>query len=574
MKTDSLPNPLDLLREELDNDDTQIKVNAIHRLPIVMGVLSQDKIISDLIPFIKGILSTEEDEVLLAISEEIPQFRTFLDDHAILKILPLVQFLLGCEETVVRESTIVGMKKIIPTLSNEQVQNEIIPMILQIAENPTFQTKVSSCYLIRVVYPKAGNKKEKLRELYFKLCDDDTPIIKRTAAKEFGQFCLVLEKEVVHTEMVSYYKKFMTESDSVRVTILPSLVQLVKLFQNTEAQKTTIQFVVSASEDKSWRVRNELSKIFPEIIQSFGTQVIELIPTLANLIKDSETEVRLSALKGLNMILPLLKSDKTCESIVNSLISLNTESNHEVKAVIGRSFGLLARNVGYNVFNNKLGKLMDNLMKDEVAEVRLGIAKSMYDIFISSEGTLLNSINALLGNMQKDTQYSIRECVYETLAKLGIHYGLEIFKSSIENIFFNYLLDNVASVREVGIKNLDLLISKFGVNWIIGQLLPKLQNHFSTPKQSYLTRMCIIHSVAICAKYLEQKQNADYIATIILKGLKDKVSNVKFYTVKLLQGTIQYFDSPSKEKIRATVKELCKDNDIDVKYYANQFLER
>jgi serine/threonine-protein phosphatase 2A regulatory subunit A len=198
----------------------------------------------------------------------------------------------------------------------------------------------------------------------------------------------------------------------------------------------------------------------------------------------------------------------------------------------------------------------------------------MYDIFISSEGTLLNSINALLGNMQKDTQYSIRECVYETLAKLGIHYGLEIFKSSIENIFFNYLLDNVASVREVGIKNLDLLISKFGVNWIIGQLLPKLQNHFSTPKQSYLTRMCIIHSVAICAKYLEQKQNADYIATIILKGLKDKVSNVKFYTVKLLQGTIQYFDSPSKEKIRATVKELCKDNDIDVKYYANQFLER
>lgn len=574
MKTDSLPNPLDLLREELDNDDTQIKVNAIHRLPIVMGVLSQDKIISDLIPFIKGILSTEEDEVLLAISEEIPQFRTFLDDHAILKILPLVQFLLGCEETVVRESTIVGMKKIIPTLSNDQVQNEIIPMILQIAENPTFQTKVSSCYLIRVVYPKAGNKKEKLRELYFKLCDDDTPIIKRTAAKEFGQFCLVLEKEVVHTEMVSYYKKFMTESDSVRVTILPSLVQLVKLFQNTEAQKTTIQFVVAASEDKSWRVRNELSKIFPEIIQSFGTQVIELIPTLANLIKDSETEVRLSALKGLNIILPLLKSDKSCDSIVNSLISLNTESNHEVKAVIGRSFGLLARNVGYNVFNNKLGKLMDNLMKDEVAEVRLGIAKSMYDIFISSEGTLLNSINALLGNMQKDTQYSIRESVYETLAKLGIHYGLEIFKSSIENIFFNYLLDNVASVREVGVKNLELLISKFGVNWVIGQLLPKLQNHFSTPKQSYLTRMCIIHSVAICAKYLEQKQNADYIAGIILKGLKDKVSNVKFYTVKLLQGTIQYFDSPSKEKLRATVKELCKDNDIDVKYYANQFLER
>ena len=454
MKTDLNTNPLDLLREELDNDDTQIKVNAIHRLPIVMGVMNQDKIISDLIPFIKGILPSEEDEVLLAISEEIPHFTSFLDNHSILKILPIVQSLLGCEETVVRESTIVGLKKIIPSLSNEQVQSEVIPMILQIAENPMFQTKVSSCYLIRVVYPKAGNYKDKLRELYFKLCDDDTPIIKRTAAKEFGQFCLVLEKEIVHSEMVTYYKKFMTESDSVRVTILPSLVQLVKLFQNSESQKTTIQFVVAASEDKSWRVRNELSKIFPKIIQSFGNQVNELVPTLANLIKDSETEVRLSALKGLTQILPQITSEKACASIINSLISLNNESNHEVKAAIGQSFGLLAKNVGYNAFNSKLGKLMDNLMKDEIAEVRLGIAKSMYEIFISSEGTLLNSINALLGSMQKDTQYSIRECVYDTLAKLGSHYGLDLFKSSIENLYFNFLADNVASVREVGIKSL------------------------------------------------------------------------------------------------------------------------
>ena len=574
MKTDLNTNPLDLLREELDNDDTQIKVNAIHRLPIVMGVMNQDKIISDLIPFIKGILPSEEDEVLLAISEEIPHFTSFLDNHSILKILPIVQILLGCEETVVRESTIVGLKKIIPSLSNEQVQTEIIPMILQIAENPMFQTKVSSCYLIRVVYPKAGNHKDKLRELYFKLCDDDTPIIKRTAAKEFGQFCLVLEKEIVHSEMVTYYKKFMTESDSVRVTILPSLVQLVKLFQNSESQKTTIQFVVAASEDKSWRVRNELSKIFPEIIQSFGNQVNELVPTLANLIKDSETEVRLSALKGLTQILPQITSEKACASIINSLISLNNESNHEVKAAIGQSFGLLAKNVGYNVFNSKLGKLMDNLMKDEIAEVRLGIAKSMYEIFISSEGTLLNSINALLGSMQKDTQYSIRECVYDTLAKLGIHYGIDLFKSSIENLYFNFLADNVASVREVGIKSLEKLIGKFGSSWVLSQLLPKLQNQLSTPKQSYLTRMCIIHSICVCAKYLEPKQNGEFILPIVLKSLKDKVANVKFYTIKLLQKIIQNFDASSKEKIKSIIKELSKDSDIDVKYYAGKFLEK
>ena len=30
---------LDLLREELDNDDIQIKVNAIHCFPVIMAVL-------------------------------------------------------------------------------------------------------------------------------------------------------------------------------------------------------------------------------------------------------------------------------------------------------------------------------------------------------------------------------------------------------------------------------------------------------------------------------------------------------------------------------------------------------
>ena len=54
---------------------------------------------------------------------------------------------------------------------------------------------------------------------------------------------------------------------------------------------------------------------------------------------------------------------------------------------------------------------MDTLMKDENAEVKLGVAKSMFDIFVSNEGSLFSSINSFLGTMQKDTQYRIRECM-------------------------------------------------------------------------------------------------------------------------------------------------------------------
>ena len=538
-----------------------------------MALFSPEKIISALIPFVLKILPNEEDEVLLAVSEEVPHFKTYLNDKQITNALPIFQFLLGCEETVVRESAVEGMRKLIISLSDDQVQKDIVPLILAISNLEAFQWKVSSICLIRTAYPKAGKEKEKLRALYFKLCDDETPIIKRTAAKEFGPLCLVIEKDHVSNDMITYYKKFMNETDSVRVTILPSLVQLAKLFQNSDLQKTNLQFVVAASEDKSWRVRNELAIIFPQFIEYFGSQINELVPTLSNLIKDSETEVKISALKSLNLLIAKISSDKIQACVIPSLRGLNNESSKEVKANVGESFGPIAKIIGYSSFNTNLGVMMDTLMKDENADVRLGVAKSMYDIFVSSEGSLLTSTNSLLGTMQKDSQYRIRETVYETLAKLGANYGLEVFKSSIESLFFNYLNDNVASVREVGINSLKLLNEKFGSAWIVSTLIPKLQSFLTTPKISYLNRMCIIHSVCVCSYFLDTKQNNEFILPILVRGLKDKISNVKFYTVKLTKAIYGNLDMGGKEKITSAIKLLGNDDDADVKYYAGKFLE-
>jgi serine/threonine-protein phosphatase 2A regulatory subunit A len=539
-----------------------------------MVVFSPEKIISELIPFIQKIIPTEEDEVLLAISEELPHFKSYLDSKQILAILPLFQALLGCEETVVRESTIEGLRKLIPSFTDEQVQKEVIPMIIQISNLEAFQWKVSACYLVRICYPKAGKEKEKLRSLYFKLCDDEIPIIKRTAAKEFGPLCLTIEKEHVNNEMLTYYKKFMNETDSVRVTILPAIVQLSKLFQGSETQKLNLQNISTASEDKSWRVRNELSLIFPEFVDYYGSNLNdELIKTLSNLIKDSETEVKTSALKSLNLVIKKIPGEKIQSIIIPALRALNNESSKDTKANIGGIFGPISKIIGYNNFNTSLGVMMDSLMKDENAEVRLGIARSMFDIFVSSEGSLLTQTNALLGTMQKDTQYRIRECVYETLAKLGANYGLDVFKNNIEPLYFNYLSDTVASVREIGIQSLKILINKFGSSWIVSNLVPKLQSYLSTPKLSYLNRMCIIHSLCVCATFLDSKQNSELIVPNLLKSLKDKISNVRFYTIKLLQKVFKCFDSGSKDKIESAIKGLLSDEDVDVKYYAQKFLE-
>lgn len=276
-------------------------------------------------------ISNEEDEVLLAISENLSKLRIYLKDDKFQACLPLFQSLLCVEETVVRETTVESLREIIKTLKEDQILTHIIPMIFNISNQENFTGKVSACYLIRMVYSKAGSEKDKLRSLYFKLCDEESLLIKRAAGREFGKLCMVMEKDIVNPDMINYFKKLMNESDSIRVILLDSLVHLVKLFQNTDQQRINVQVVVAASDDKSWRVRHELARIFPSLIDGFGSQINELIPTYANLIKDSETEVKIAALEGLADVIRHVNSEKVTVCIIPAILSLNNEGSIQVK---------------------------------------------------------------------------------------------------------------------------------------------------------------------------------------------------------------------------------------------------
>jgi hypothetical protein len=83
-------------------------------------------------------------------------------------------------------------------------------------------------------------------------------------------------------------------------------------------------------------------------------------------------EVRNKALEGLNFVLKTINADKITISIIPIILSLQNESSQHVKALIGESLGPIAKAVGYTVFNSKLGFIIEQLIRDENTEVRLG----------------------------------------------------------------------------------------------------------------------------------------------------------------------------------------------------------
>ena len=63
-------NAFDILKEEMDSDDNGIKVNTIHKIPIVVTLMAPDAIKNQLIPYLEALAKKEDDEVVFAIAEE------------------------------------------------------------------------------------------------------------------------------------------------------------------------------------------------------------------------------------------------------------------------------------------------------------------------------------------------------------------------------------------------------------------------------------------------------------------------------------------------------------------------
>jgi len=72
---------------------------------------------------------------------------------------------------------------------------------------------------------------------------------------------------------------------------------MAKILNASENKTHTLPIIIGATEDKSWKVRLCLSKNFAALAEAFGKDItdISLLNIFTNLLKDSETDVRVAA---------------------------------------------------------------------------------------------------------------------------------------------------------------------------------------------------------------------------------------------------------------------------------------
>ena len=121
------------------------------------------------------------------------------------------------------------------------VNEEMVHLIEDLYRDEWFTPRVSSCYLIPKTYAKISEIKDEaslkiLRDCFFDLCKDDTPMARRAAAKNLSAFFAVVDDSCLSL-FTAQYEDFINSEDVrellflfyVIVVLLVSLMSLMSL---------------------------------------------------------------------------------------------------------------------------------------------------------------------------------------------------------------------------------------------------------------------------------------------------------------------------------------------------------
>lgn len=191
--------------DELRSEDVQLRLNAIHSIPTIALALGPDRSRDELVPFLQDSVD-DEDEVLLALAEELGKnFEEYVGGKEFAHILlgPL-ENLSAVEETLVRDKVrfsaltarylflisiqaAESITKVAAVLSQSQLEEHYIPLLKRLSQGEWFTSRTSSAALYPAVYAKVSPPiQDDLRKSFSLLGSDDTPMVRRAAAKWLG----------------------------------------------------------------------------------------------------------------------------------------------------------------------------------------------------------------------------------------------------------------------------------------------------------------------------------------------------------------------------------------------------
>ncbi|EGR29529.1 hypothetical protein IMG5_154170 [Ichthyophthirius multifiliis] len=614
-------NPFDFFRDEMESDEIQIRVNAIHRLKIIATLIGDDQIKTSLLPYLEHLIKKEADEVLFALAEELYNIALILQGNQIV-LLSHLEYLAQEEETLVREmvqqnkivyninqKAVKSLINISNQLSEYEILNFYIPLIFRLANNEqSYISKISSISLMCNIYPKAGQYQEKIRKLFYffikqqynfqpkkskfqQLCTDQTEIVRRAASQKIGQFSTVIEKENFLLNISKSLKNLMQdEQDIIRIYILDQLKLIVKILKKEENEQIILPLLKQASFDQLWKVRLNLSKVIVEIFELFQEQQInnQIINIQISLLKDPENDVRITAVNQMCKFVQKIEYEQIL-SLIPLIQQLAKDTAYQVRQGITEIIGIILIKFQNVEFSNKLISLIVELFEDENKEVKILALNYACKYLVSNQGNNIQTFIPLFQKAVDDQKWKVRlegyNCLVEVSQVINVKKKLDffflvfiilqnptIFLNQLEPFFIGYLKDKIAFIRENGVQKLPKIIQIYK-NWAFDKFYKILIDQLDV-SNGYLFRGTALSSLKMLGLNGSEEILIVKILPLLYQNLNDSVSNLKLIILKILKEIIQKTSNQYiKLEIKNNIKNITNDSDNDVKYFAIEIIE-
>ena len=475
----------------------------------------------------------EDEEVLFALAGAAADIYPFIQNSPS-PLLALLESLAGLDETVVRDQATKSLIDISRSLSDQDLANLFIPILMKLAAAENFSSRISACGLFAAAYPRAGAMKEKLRAKLLELSHEDTPMVRRAAVIEMRKFAKVLEKNFLISDLIPDFRGLaQDEQDQVRTLCIDSLIEVAKLLSKEENRLHTLPLILVVGDDKSWKVRYHFALKFPMVAEALGKDITEssLIQTFVQLLRDNEADVKTMALSSLKPTLQFLSRDRvqalvfpTIEAVVN-----DNSLPPKVKKNCAVAIADMASSLGKDFASSKLPPLVTALIQDENHEVKLKMIEGLGKLVeIIGAELMTPSLCSILAALSRDApQWRLREAVIYSCVDICRHLGDEIFTRSLQDIYFNFLTDPISEVRLSGVKSLGEIIVVLGDDWVNAELLPKLQDIYH--QRNFLIRITVLHALS------KLNLTVDQLSTMVYFAAKDNVANVRLVLCNVMK---------------------------------------
>jgi hypothetical protein len=153
----------------------------------------------------------------------------------------------------------------------------------------------------------------------------------------------------------------------------------------------------------------------------------------------------------------------------------------------------------------------------------------------------------------------------------GCMQGAAIFEDKLFSLYLSTYQDQVNAVRMSATRSLQPLARTLGGAWVVGKLLPKLSDMYSTDGSSYLQRITVLYGLRELSVHKDLADIAGHVLPIVLRGLSDAVPNVRFVAAQILQQGLDagvYDKARISADIKPALEMLKSDTDSDVKHFA------